>query len=148
MHRNDTGTSHHDYCLLQLDALKFSLKVHLHERPQPNFNFFNENTQIFERNRKVHLSNWLETNYHNISTYVRYRVLTVPEWNSQKHIRWYRKSFVYFVFKNQDAKKVITKHDCVFRVEKKIILQLIWFEGYDDESMIRFKKLIIDENFE
>ena len=68
-----------DLCLLQFDALKFLLGVRLHEGPQPNFNFFNENTQIFERNRKVHLSNWLETNYPNISTYVRYRVLTVPE---------------------------------------------------------------------
>ena len=33
----------------------------------PNFNFFNINPQILQRNRKVHLSNCLETNFHNIS---------------------------------------------------------------------------------
>ena len=36
-----------DYCLLQFDALKFFLGVRLHGRPQPNFNFFNVNPQIF-----------------------------------------------------------------------------------------------------
>ena len=32
----------------------------------PNFNFFNVNPQFFQRNRKVHLSNFLETNFHDI----------------------------------------------------------------------------------
>ena len=31
-----------------------------------NFNFFNVNTQIFQRNLKVNLSNCLETNFHDI----------------------------------------------------------------------------------
>ena len=44
-----------EYCLLQFDALKFFLGVHLHEGSLPNFNFFNVNPQIFERNRKVYL---------------------------------------------------------------------------------------------
>ena len=56
-----------DYCLLQFDALKFFLRVHLHGRSQPNFNFFNINPEIFQRNRKVHLTNCLETNFHGIS---------------------------------------------------------------------------------
>ena len=52
------------YCLLQFDALKFFLGVRLHGEFQPNFNFFNVNPQIFQRNRKVHLINCLETNFH------------------------------------------------------------------------------------
>ena len=35
-----------DYCLLQFDALIFSLEVSLHMRSEPNFNFFNVNPQI------------------------------------------------------------------------------------------------------
>ena len=56
-----------DYCLLQFDVLKFFLGVRLHGGSEPNFNFFNVNTQIFRRNRKVHLTNYLEKNFHNIS---------------------------------------------------------------------------------
>ena len=58
-----------DYCLLQLDALKFFLGICLHGwgGSQPKFNFFNVNPQIFQRNRKVHLTNCLETNFHDIS---------------------------------------------------------------------------------
>ena len=56
-----------DYCLLQFDALKFFLGVRLHGGSPPNFNFFNVNPQIFQRNRKVHLTNCLETNFHDIS---------------------------------------------------------------------------------
>ena len=47
-----------DYCLLQSDALKFFLGVRLHGvGTLPNFNSFNVNHQIFQRNRKAHLSN-------------------------------------------------------------------------------------------
>ena len=42
-----------DYFLLQFDALKLFLGVCLHTVSQPNFNFFNVNPQIFQRNRKV-----------------------------------------------------------------------------------------------
>ena len=56
-----------DYCLLQFDALKISLGMPLHRGSQTNFNFFNVKPQIFQRNRKVHLSNCLESNFHNIS---------------------------------------------------------------------------------
>ena len=55
-----------DYWLLQFDALKFFLWVRLHGGSQPNFNFFNVNPQIFQRNSKVHFSNCLETNFHDI----------------------------------------------------------------------------------
>ena len=51
-----------DYCVIQLDVLKFFLGVRLHGRFLPNFNFFNVNPQIFQRNRKVRLSNCLEKN--------------------------------------------------------------------------------------
>ena len=57
-----------DYCILQFDALKFFLGVSLHGGCLPNFNFFNVNPQFFEQNRKVHFSNCLETNFHNISS--------------------------------------------------------------------------------
>ena len=56
-----------DYCLLQFDALKFFLGVYLHGGSQLNFNFFNVNPQIFQRNRKAHLTNCLETSFHDIS---------------------------------------------------------------------------------
>ena len=55
-----------DYCLFQFDALKFFLGARLHRGSQPNFNLFNVNPQIFQRNRQVHLSNCLETNFHDI----------------------------------------------------------------------------------
>ena len=56
-----------DYCLLQYDALKFFLRVRLHGGSRPHFNFFNVNPQTFQRNLKVHLTTYLETNFHNIS---------------------------------------------------------------------------------
>ena len=56
-----------DYCLLQFDALKIFLGVRLHGGSQPNFNYFNVNPQIFQRNRKVPHTNCLEINFHNIS---------------------------------------------------------------------------------
>ena len=47
-----------DYCLLQFDALKFSISVRLHGMGAlPNFNFFNVNPKIFQQNRKVHILN-------------------------------------------------------------------------------------------
>ena len=55
-----------DYCLPLFDALNFSLGVCLYEESLPNFNFFNVNPQIFQRNRKVHLSNCQEANFHDI----------------------------------------------------------------------------------
>ena len=57
-----------DYCLLQFDTLKFFLRVRLHGGGSLlNFKFFNVNLKVFQRNRKVHLSNCQETNFHNIS---------------------------------------------------------------------------------
>ena len=55
-------------CLLKFDALKFFLAVHLqiYWGSLANFIFFSANSQIFQRNRKVYLSNYLETNFHNI----------------------------------------------------------------------------------
>ena len=55
-----------DYRQLSFDASKFSLRGRLHGESLPNFNFFNVNPQIFQRNLKVHLSNCLETNFHDI----------------------------------------------------------------------------------
>ena len=56
-----------DYCLLQVDALKFVLGVRLHGDFLPNFNFFNVSAHIFQRNRKLHFANYLETNFCTIS---------------------------------------------------------------------------------
>ena len=56
-----------DYCLFQFDSLNFFLGVRLHKGSLPNINFFNINFQIFWRNRKVHLSSCMETNFHNVS---------------------------------------------------------------------------------
>ena len=53
-----------DYCLLQFDALNYFLGIRLHGGFLPNFKFFNANPQILQQNRKVHLSNWLDTNFH------------------------------------------------------------------------------------
>ena len=46
--------------------LKFFIRVSLHGGSLNNFNFFNVNPQIFQWNRKVHLSNRLESNFHDI----------------------------------------------------------------------------------
>ena len=55
------------YFLLQFDALKFFLEIRLHGGSQPNFNFFIVNFQFFQRNHKVHFTNCIETNFHDIS---------------------------------------------------------------------------------
>ena len=56
-----------DYCLLQFEALKFFLGVHLDMGYLPNFNFFIVNPLIFQLNRKIQRSTTcLETNFHNI----------------------------------------------------------------------------------
>ena len=55
-----------EYCLLQFYALKFFLGISIHEGSLPNFNFFNVNRQIFQRNSQVHPTNYPETNFHNI----------------------------------------------------------------------------------
>ena len=56
-----------DECLLQFDALKFFLEVRPHGGSLPNFIFFNLSLQIFQRNIKIHLPKFLETNFHKIS---------------------------------------------------------------------------------
>ena len=43
-----------DYWVFQFDAKKFFLVDCLHGGFQTNFNFFNINPQIFQRNREVH----------------------------------------------------------------------------------------------
>ena len=63
-----------NYCLLQFDALKIFLGVRLHVGSLSNFNFFYVNSQIMQRNRKVHLSNWMERNFHDIFN-IRLRVI-------------------------------------------------------------------------
>ena len=57
-----------DYCLLQFDALNFFFGLRLHGGggSLPNFNFFKVNPQMFQWNRKDHLSSCLETNFHDI----------------------------------------------------------------------------------
>ena len=55
-----------DYFLLKFDSLKFFLGVRQQAGSLLDFNFCNVNPQIFQRNRKVHLSNSLETTFHDI----------------------------------------------------------------------------------
>ena len=55
------------YCLLEVAALKFFLGDCLHGESISKFNIFNVNPLIWQRNRKVHRSNLLDTNFHNIS---------------------------------------------------------------------------------
>ena len=50
----------------QFDGLFFFLGVRLHGGLYLT-NFFNVNPQIFHRNPKVHLTNRLERNFHNVS---------------------------------------------------------------------------------
>ena len=56
-----------DYYLIQFYTLKFFLGVRLHGGVYLTLIFFNVNPHFFQQNRKVHLSNCLETNFHNIS---------------------------------------------------------------------------------
>ena len=65
-------------CLLQFHVLKFSLGVLLLGDSQPNFNFYNVNPQIFLRNHRIHLTNWLKRNFYNISN-MSFRV--IRRWN-------------------------------------------------------------------
>ena len=51
----------------QFDALNVFLWVRIHGVSVSNFNFLNVNPQFFQRNRKFHHSNCLNTNFHNIS---------------------------------------------------------------------------------
>ena len=55
-----------DNCLLQFDASEFFLGVRLHWGSLSNFNFFNVNPQIFQRNRKVLVSNFHEIPNNNL----------------------------------------------------------------------------------
>ena len=55
------------YSLLQFDASKFVLEVRLYGGSVPNFNFFNVKPQIWQQNRKIHLSTCLDTIFRNIS---------------------------------------------------------------------------------
>ena len=56
-----------DYCLHQFYALNFFLGFRLLGWSLLNFNFFSVYPKIFQRNRKIHLSNRLKTHFHNIS---------------------------------------------------------------------------------
>ena len=51
----------------------------------PNFNFFNVNSQIFQQNRKVYLSNCPETNIYNISN-ISLRVIRLKNYNLRKFL--------------------------------------------------------------
>ena len=66
-YRNETGTHHHALVSTSVWCFKIFLGFRLHGGSLPNFNFFNANPQIFQRNRKVPLSICVETNFHNIS---------------------------------------------------------------------------------
>ena len=67
-YRNEAAPIIMDYCKRHFDALKFFLGVRLHGGgSQNNFNSFNVNPHIFQRNRKLHLSNSLEAHFHNVS---------------------------------------------------------------------------------
>ena len=76
-----------DYFLLQFDTLIFFLRVCLHGGSLPNFNLFNVNPEMFRQNRKVHLSNCLETNLHNISN-MSLRIIKPHQWRSGNAQNW------------------------------------------------------------
>ena len=62
----ETCTNHHGLMSTPVWCFKIFLVVRLHGGSLPNFNFFNVNPQIFQRNRKIQLSYCLETNFHDI----------------------------------------------------------------------------------
>ena len=67
MYRNETGTNYHGLLPTLVWCFKLFLRGASSCGSQPNFNFFNVIPQIFQRNRKVHLTYCLETNFHNVS---------------------------------------------------------------------------------
>ena len=69
-HRNEMVPIIMDHCLFQFDTLKFFLGMLLHVGFLSDIIFFNVNLQIFQQNRKVHLSNYLETNFTTFLTLV------------------------------------------------------------------------------
>ena len=80
-HRNETGTYYHGLLSTSIWCTKIFLRSpstwrvfhvdfnFLNVNPQilTNFNFFNVNPQIWQWDRKIHCSNLLDTNFHNIS---------------------------------------------------------------------------------
>ena len=65
-YRNGTGTNHHGLLLTSVWCFKIFLRGQFTWGSLPNFNFFSVNPQIFQRSRKVHLSNCLKTNFYHI----------------------------------------------------------------------------------
>ena len=65
-YKNETTTNHHRLFSTSVWWLKLFSGVRLHGVSLPNFNFFNVNPHIFQRNSKYHLTNCLEANFHEI----------------------------------------------------------------------------------
>ena len=62
-YRNETKTNQHRSLSTSVGCFKIFLGMRLHGGSLPNFSFFNVNPQIFQRNRKAHLSICLEKNF-------------------------------------------------------------------------------------
>ena len=74
-----------DYSLLQLDTLNFFLGVRLLGGSLPNFDFFNVNSQIFQRNRTVHLTNCFDRKFYAIE----YMYAIYFKWQQKKIMQRY-----------------------------------------------------------
>ena len=78
--RNKTAINHHGLLSTSVWCFKIFLSGASTWGSQPNFNFFNVKPQNFQRNRKVHLTNCLETYFHNISN-ISLRVIRRKNYN-------------------------------------------------------------------
>ena len=65
-YRNETGNSHQGLVSTSVGCFEIFLWVASTWGSPLNFNFFNVNPHNFQRNRKDHLTNCLETNFHDI----------------------------------------------------------------------------------
>ena len=61
---NEICTNQHGLLPTSIWCFKIFPTVRLHGGSLPNFIFFNLNSQIWQRNCKVHYSNCLDTNFH------------------------------------------------------------------------------------
>ena len=66
-YRNETGTNHNGLLSTSIWCFRICLRNPSTWGSAPNFNFFNVKPQIWQRNRKFHCSDCLNTNFHNIS---------------------------------------------------------------------------------
>ena len=128
------GTNHHGFLCSSIWCFKFFLGVRLHGGSHPNFNFFNVNPQIFQRNLKVHLKNCLETNFHisNIS-------LTVIRRRDYSECEFLIKIFLFNISGVDEINNFFNVNPPIFERNRKVHLTNCLKTNFHDISIISLR---------